>query len=72
MSLRLLPQPWVRRGGSAVRRLLRTLPGAEGVCFGVTDWPQVTSLQALILAVNLEELPNLAEAATAFMARSLK
>lgn len=55
-----------------MRRLLRTLPGAEAVCFGVTDWPQVTSLQALILAVNLEELPNLAEVATAFLARSLK
>lgn len=52
-----------------MRRLLRTLPGAEGVCFGVTDCPQVTSLQALILAVNLKELPNLAEETAAFLAR---
>lgn len=69
MSLGLLPRAWVRRGRSAVRRLLRTLPRAEGVCFGVTDCPQVTSLQALILAVNLEELPNLAEVTAAFLAR---
>lgn len=37
--------------------------------FGVTDCPQVTSLQALILAVNLKELPNLAEETAAFLAR---
>lgn len=54
---------------SAVRRLLRPLPGAEGACFGITDCPQVTSHQALILAVNLEELPNLAEVVAAFLAR---
>lgn len=69
MSLRLLPRPWVRRGRSAVGRLLRVLPGAEGVCSGVTDCPQVTSLQAPVLAVNLEELPNLAEVTAAFLAR---
>ena len=50
-------------------RLLRVLPGAEGVCSGVTDCPQVTSLQAPVLAVNLEELPNLAEVTAAFLAR---
>lgn len=73
MSLWLLQQQWVLRGRSAASRLLRALPGAEGMCVWVdregTDCPQVTSLQPLILAVNLEDLPNFAEVTIGFLAR---
>lgn len=53
-----------QRGGSS--GLCQELKGVGGCVWGVnsegTDCPHVTSLQPLILALNLEQLPNFAEA----------